>query len=67
MKITDDQFYKGLMVDAVLGSMFSLTAADLIHANLGTKYEYQQYTKEDHHWASIIRGKRFDHTTGREF
>jgi len=66
LKVTDDPFYSGLIVDTVFISPIALKAADLIYAGLGTKYEHQQYTIKDRHWASIIRGKRFDHTIGRE-
>ncbi len=65
-KVLTDQFYRGLMADPVFGSVSELTVANLIHAGLGTEYEKQRYRREERHWASIIRGKPFDHKMGVE-
>lgn len=65
MKVTDDPFYRGLVVDPIFGGTggtMTEHVAYLIFHGRGTQYERQRYTFEEYRWACHILGKPCDRT-----
>lgn len=62
MRVFDDPWYRGIMLDGVFAGPFSFKAADLVYHGRGTKYERQRYTFEEYRWACHRLGKPCERT-----